>query len=82
MFAAICSAVKSTNAFFTVTVHVVLTFVDIFPFIVIVAVPSATPVTVPSSDTVAIFVAPDVYVKSSTSPLGVVVTSIFAVAFF
>ena len=56
-----------------------LTFVDIFPFIVIVALPVATPVTVPSSATVAILGVSDVYVKFSTSPVGVVVTSIFAV---
>ena len=74
LLAAICAAVKLTFAFSTVTIHVVLTFVDTFPFIVIVAVPVATPVTVPSSATVAIFVAPDVYFKSSTTPLGVVVT--------
>ena len=76
------AAVTLTVGFVTVTLHVVLTFVDTFPFIVIVAVPSATPVTVPSCATVAIFVAPDVYVKSSTNPLGVVVTFIFPVPFF
>ena len=55
------------------------TFVDTFPFIVIVALPVATPVTVPSSATVAILGVSDMYVKSSTNPVGVVVTSIFAV---
>ena len=45
----------------------------IVPFIVITDVPSDNPVTVPSSATVATLGVPDVYVKSSTSPLGVVV---------
>ena len=61
-------------SFVTVTVHVVLTLVDIFPFIVITDVPSDNPFTVPSSKTVATLGVPDVYVKSSTFPLGVVVT--------
>ena len=69
-------------SFFTVTVHVVLTFVDIFPLIVIFVVPPVIPVTVPSSDTVATLGVSDIYVNSSTSPLGVVVTWIFAVSFF
>ena len=51
-------------AFFTVTVHVVEIF-EFFPVIVIVVEPNATPVTVPSSETVAILSLADVYVRSS-----------------